>query len=110
MTCKKAQGFLEQHAIPVKTVIDANKQKQGRAEALRLAKSAGKIVVAKGKNIVSFDMKKNPPDDETLLLHLLGPTGNLRAPTVRVGQSLLVGFNEEAYQRVVGQDSSPDNR
>jgi arsenate reductase-like glutaredoxin family protein len=101
MTCKKAQGFLERHAVPVKTITDASKQKQGRAEALRLANSAVTIVVAKGKNIVSFDMHKNPPDDETLLAHLLGPTGNLRAPTVRAGQSLLVGFNEEAYQSLI---------
>lgn len=28
---------------------------------------------------------------------MLGPTGNLRAPTVRAGATLLVGFNEDAY-------------
>ena len=100
MSCKKAQGFLERHAISVKATTDANKEKQGRAEALQLGKSADKIVIARGKNVVSFDMRQNPPDDETLLAHLLGPTGNLRAPTVRVGKSLLVGFNEEAYQHV----------
>ena len=102
MTCKKAQGFLEKHAVHIETITDANKQKQGRDEALRLARSAARVIVAKGKNIVTFDMKKNLPDDDTLLAHLLGPTGNLRAPTVRVGQSLLVGFNEEAYRLVIG--------
>jgi hypothetical protein len=56
-------------------------------------------VVARGKKVVTFDMKKDPPDDETLAAHLLGPTGNLRAPTLRKGKTLLVGFNEEAYQR-----------
>jgi hypothetical protein len=45
-------------------------------------------------------MKKSPPDDDTLLSHLLGPTGNLRAPTLRVGRTLLVGFQEEAYGSV----------
>jgi arsenate reductase-like glutaredoxin family protein len=100
MTCKKAQGFLERHAIPVKTVTDANKQRQGRAEALKLAKTAARIVVAKGKNIVSFDMKKDKPDDGTLAAHLLGPTGNLRAPTVLVGSTLFVGFNEDAYSQL----------
>jgi arsenate reductase-like glutaredoxin family protein len=108
MTCKKAQGFLEKHAVKVKTISDARKQRQGRDEALRLAKSVSKVFVVKGKNITAFDMTKNAPDDDVLLAHLLGPTGNLRAPTVRVGQSLLVGFNEEAYQRVMGRDSSPD--
>ena len=31
---------------------------------------------------------------------MLGPTGNLRAPTIRTGATVLVGFNEEAYQKV----------
>jgi len=55
-------------------------------------------VVAKGKKITTFDMKSDPPDTATLLKHLLGPTGNLRAPTMQVGKRLLVGFNDEAYR------------
>ena len=37
-----------------------------------------------------------------LLARMIGPTGNLRAPTARVGRTLLVGFSEEAYRRVLG--------
>ena len=33
---------------------------------------------------------------------LLGPTGNLRAPTLVVGDTVLVGFNEDAYEGVFG--------
>jgi hypothetical protein len=101
MTCKKAQGFLERHDIADKSSTDASKQKRGRAEALRLAKSANHVVVAKGKKIVSFDMRKDNPSDETLSAHLLGPTGNLRAPTMRVGSSLYVGFNEDAFASLI---------
>lgn len=57
--------------------------------------------MAKGKKVVTFDMKRERPDDETLLAHLLGPTGNLRAPTLRRGATLLVGFNDEAYRLVL---------
>ena len=32
---------------------------------------------------------------------MLGPTGNLRAPTVKVGKTMIVGFNDEAYQQVL---------
>jgi arsenate reductase-like glutaredoxin family protein len=100
-TCKRARGFLEQHAVEVKSVMDANKQKQGRAEALALAKTAQTIHVAKGKKVVTFDMKKDAPEDETLLRHLMGPTGNLRAPTIRKGKTLYVGFNEDVYKNIV---------
>jgi hypothetical protein len=33
---------------------------------------------------------------------MLGPTGNLRAPTAIVGKTVLVGFNEDAYATVFG--------
>ena len=32
---------------------------------------------------------------------MLGPTGNLRAPTVRCAGTLLVGFNEEQFAAVL---------
>lgn len=97
MTCKKAQGFLEKNKVAVDTMADAGKEKRGRNEAIALARSAERVVVAKGKKLISFDMKKDKPDDDALAEHLLGPTGNLRAPTVRKGKTLFVGFNEEAY-------------
>jgi arsenate reductase-like glutaredoxin family protein len=85
----------------VKCVVDANKQKQGRADALALARTADTIHVARGKKVVTFHMKKDKPDDETLLSHLLGPTGNLRAPTIRNGKTLYVGFNEDVYKNLI---------
>ena len=83
----------------------ASKERRGRGEALALSRSVAKIVAAKGKNVVQFDMKKDPPDEETLLAHLLGPTGNLRAPTLRMGNTLLVGFSEAAYREVLGENA-----
>jgi arsenate reductase-like glutaredoxin family protein len=67
-----------------------------------LARKADKVIVARGKKMVCFDMKKDPPDEATLLAYLLGPTGNLRAPTLRKGKTLLVGFSEDAYRQVLG--------
>ena len=83
-------------------MVDAGKDRQGRQQALALARGAARVIVAKGKNVVTFDMKNDPPDDETLAAHLLGPTGNLRAPTLRKGRTLYVGFNEEAYKDLAG--------
>ena len=83
-----------------KQEVSANNTKLGAEDALRLSREVSKIVVAKGKKIVTFDMKKDPPGDDVLLAALLGPTGNLRAPTIRRGMMLLVGFDEEMYRRV----------
>jgi hypothetical protein len=85
--------------VPVAETANASKERRGRDQALALSKTVDRIVAAKGKKIVEFDMKDNPPDEATLLAHLLGPTGNLRAPTARMGRTLIVGFNSEAYEK-----------
>jgi hypothetical protein len=86
--------------VVYKQEVSANNTKLGAEDALRLSRECSKIVVAKGKKIVTFDLKKDPPGDGTLLAALLGPTGNLRAPSIRKGTTLLVGFDEEMYRKV----------
>lgn len=51
--------------------------------------------MAKGKKTVEFDLESDRPSDEDLLSHLLGRSGKLRAPAVRAGSTLIVGFNGE---------------
>jgi hypothetical protein len=84
------------------TIVDATKERRGRDAALKLARSVGRVIAARGKKVVVFDMTNDPPDDEMLAAHLLGPTGNLKAPTLRIGETLLVGFGEEAYRQMFG--------
>jgi hypothetical protein len=80
--------------------VNASKTKFPRADALKLARSARRVITGRGKNITTFDMVGDPPDDATLASAILGPSGNLKAPTIRVGDTLLVGFNETAYRDV----------
>ena len=60
------------------------------------------LYVAKGKKIVHLDLKRDKPPRAELLGLLLGPTGNLRAPTLRKGRKLIVGFDEGTYKRLLG--------
>ena len=60
------------------------------------------IHVVKGKRVIHVDLRKGRPDRSDLLELLLGPTGNLRAPTLRKGRTLLVGFDEATYKKVLG--------
>ena len=53
--------------------------------------------MAKGKKVQTFDLKKDPPSQAELAAVVLGPTGNLRAPALRVGKTWVIGFNEEAF-------------
>ncbi|APZ96295.1 hypothetical protein Fuma_05963 [Fuerstiella marisgermanici] len=61
-----------------------------------------KMFVAKGKKVTEVDLKKDRPDDAALAKLMLGPTGNLRAPTIKVGKTVLVGFHPETYEAVFG--------
>ena len=45
-----------------------------------------------------LSLKKDQPSDTELAKLLIGPSGNLRAPTIRRGKKLFVGFNEAAYK------------
>jgi hypothetical protein len=60
------------------------------------------IYAAKGKQVVHMDLRRGTPAKAELLAVLLGPTGNLRAPTLRKGRTLIVGFDEATYRRVLG--------
>ena len=70
------------------------------ADAIALTKQVNEIYSAKGKKVVYVNLKKDKPDREALKKILLGPTGNLRAPTLRKGKTLIVGFDEETYEKL----------
>ena len=60
----------------------------------------GEVNAVKG---ISFDLKKGGYDRAELEKSVLGPTGNLRAPAMRMGKNWLVGFGEETYDEVFGK-------
>jgi arsenate reductase-like glutaredoxin family protein len=101
-TCEKADTWLDDKGVERKIIVDARKQTHGKAEALALAKTVTTIHTAKGKSYQTLDLKKDQVDEDTLLAALLGPTGNLRAPTFRKGKTLFVGFHPEGYDAVLG--------
>ena len=84
--------------IEAKKVVSASK-KMGRKDAVALIKAANKVIVAKGRKVQSFPGGKASKE---VVDALLGPTGNLRAPMMRVGKTLLVGFDESSYADVLG--------
>ncbi len=66
-----------------------------------MTRDVDELYVAKGKRVVHVDLKASRPGRAELLALLLGPTGGLRAPTLRVGRTLLVGFSEASYAKIL---------
>ena len=101
-SCRKTQEFLASANIKAKQEVNAKKDTHGEAESLALVKQVNELYAAKGKKVVHIDLKKEKPGKETLKSLLLGPTGNLRAPTLRIGKKLIVGFNAATYSKIFG--------
>lgn len=58
------------------------------------------MIVAKGKSVVRFEAGARTGSD--CVDAMLGPTGNLRAPTLVVGTTVLVGFDDASYRTAFG--------
>jgi hypothetical protein len=83
----------------VTETVPASRKLQGD-DARALLKGATRLLVAKGKKLQTFEGAALKGDDAVTAM--LGPTGNLRAPTVKVGKTLVVGFSEDAYREALG--------
>jgi arsenate reductase-like glutaredoxin family protein len=101
VTCKKAQEFLAQKDCTAKTQVNARKEPIDRDGTLKLMQTVSRVIAVKGKKVLDFSLKKNQAPAEDLMSAVIGPSGNLRAPAIRRGKTLVVGFHPDAYGEVV---------
>jgi arsenate reductase-like glutaredoxin family protein len=83
------------------TTVNAKSEALGKKEALKMAAESSEIYASKGTKTVHLDLRKEKPSAEVLAGIMLGPTGNLRAPTLRIGKTLLIGFDQETYDKLL---------
>ena len=81
--------------------MNAKKAPIAGEAALAVLRDVDDLYVTKGKKVVHVDLRAGRPPKAELLGWLLGPSGNLRAPTVRRGRTLVVGFDESTYAALV---------
>lgn len=101
MTCGRAQEFLAKTRTEDEELVDARKTKLALKDASKLLEGMDVLIAAKGKKVERVDLRKGPLDKSTVERLMIGPTGNLRAPTLKVGRTVLVGFDEESYKAVI---------
>jgi arsenate reductase-like glutaredoxin family protein len=89
---------MDARGIEPAEVVPASRR-LGREEARNLVRSAKRVLVAKGTS--QRELAGGPRAGDDVADALLGPTGNLRAPTLRAGDTLLVGFSEAQYREVL---------
>jgi arsenate reductase-like glutaredoxin family protein len=94
-SCKYTQEFLAQNKIVDGEVQSAAKEPVEGKAVLALLEGMDELFVAQGKKVLHFDLKTERPADDELLGLLLGRSGKLRAPALRRGARLIVGYNQE---------------
>ncbi|MBC8440605.1 MAG: hypothetical protein H8D87_13120 [Deltaproteobacteria bacterium] len=93
--------MLASENITILKSINASKDKIGRDKAWELIKTYKTVVIGKGKKFQEFE----PVEDnrEQVLKEAIGRSGNLRAPTIKVGDKLIIGFNDDMFEKFVKQ-------
>ena len=83
--------------MTVRETVNAAKERYGDKDLMRVLGDATRVVVAKGKKVIEFDLQGDPPKLSELVKACLGPSGNLRAPAIRKGKTWMIGFNPDSY-------------
>ena len=76
-------------------MTDARKERIDTDAAWEILSSRSRILTARGKKVTEWSPSK--VNKEALLKAAMGPSGNLRAPTLKLKECIIVGFNEACY-------------
>lgn len=88
--------MLEKKKVRIGEERLARKQPLSDADAKKLLATVNKVIIAKGKAFREMDAS------DAKLADLRGPTGNFRAPMIRKGKTLLVGFHPPTLETLFG--------
>lgn len=73
-----------------------------RGDLAQLFAGARRIVVAKGRTSITFELDVDAALPDAAIDLAIGPTGKLRAPALRSGATWLVGFHADAWEGELG--------
>jgi len=87
---------LERKKAGVREERQSRKAPMSDADARKLLDSVSEIVISRGKATRRLTRKEANVED------LRGNAGAFRAPMLKKGKTLLVGFNEEELEKLIG--------
>ncbi len=76
----------------------ANKVRYNGEVAWDVVSECSEVVASKGKK--SQRLTVNSSNKADIMKAVLGPTGNLRAPAIKIDGLLVVGFNADVYGEI----------
>jgi arsenate reductase-like glutaredoxin family protein len=89
------------HKISISEQVDAKKASIAAAGLEAAFGGVEEILATKGKKVISLKISPGGIASEEAQALLIGPSGNLRAPAIRAGSKLIVGFDEAMFEKHV---------
>ncbi len=89
---------MDEKGISIVTEVNARKEVLKANDMSELLKEIDLLYVASGKKVVEF--KSDLTEKGEIVTKVCGRSGNLRAPTLRIGRILFVGYNTALYEKV----------
>jgi len=86
--------------VEIAEIADARKNVIKADAAWDIIKNIKTLYVGKGKKSVTYTPDTDSRDE--ILKDSLGRTGNLRAPALRIGKRMYVGYNDAMYEELIG--------
>ncbi len=90
--------MFEERQVDVVQVKDAKKEKIDAEKAWDMIRTCETVWIGKGKKVLEFS--PGGENREDILKAAMGRSGNLRAPSVKAGKQMLIGYNEALYQNL----------
>ena len=87
--------MLDRKGIEVRTQRSSRKEPFSDKDVRELLAQVSKVIVARGKKSTVLPAGEAKPAD------LRGPSGNYRAPMIRKGKTLIVGFNADLLEELL---------
>lgn len=100
-TCSKAKSFLDEHSVASREVVNARKESIEPDVAFEILQKVDDLHVVRGSKVYDFKLSNLTEQRAELESLIIGRSGSLRAPTIRVGRTMIVGFEPQIYGRVL---------
>lgn len=99
----RTQEFLARSGVAVAETRNARKNPVDASGAASLLGGTTEVYVAKSRKFLHFDLAaEGGASHDEVAAQIVSRWGKLRAPALRLGSTLAVGYNEEMLTEVVG--------
>jgi arsenate reductase-like glutaredoxin family protein len=98
--CKGAKELLSQHESNA-NIIDVRKEPVSAERAQEILVEVTTLHAKIGRNLKTFDLRKEALNEADFKKAILGRSGTMRAPVIVKGKIMVAGFDEELWLKLI---------